>query len=329
MEDLIAKILVIHDVHIKAATPTNRLDNYFETTLNKLAYIIDIANNNDYDMILCTGDLFDSPVVSIQTLLLTYNVFKKLEVDFLMPLGNHDIYGYNLHSYKRSSARLLSMLCDKVKVFDTLDCIKYKGVEVSFQPFCAEVDQNGYGYSFDYSLDSAVKIHVVHGMLMKTKPNFEPYTLIKDVDTKADIIISGHDHIGYGIYEREDGKAFINVGSLTRKTAAKSEISRIPKYSELLCFSSGRYALEVHDVEIALPGDVILDRSKIEEKKTKQEIVEEFKEVLKQSAAFGEGLDIESLIKAVSEIENVPDKVIDRALELVEKAKERMNLEEV
>ena len=107
-----AKVLVIHDVHIKAATPINRLDNYFETTLNKLRYIVDAANEGNYDVILCTGDLFDSPVVSIQTLLATYGVFSELNMPFLMPVGNHDIYGYNLGSYSRASVKLLSLLCD-------------------------------------------------------------------------------------------------------------------------------------------------------------------------------------------------------------------------
>jgi len=328
MVDEIARILVIYDIHIKAATPANRLDNYFETTLEKLRHIISVANNG-YDMIICTGDLFDSPVVSIKTLLATYSVFKDLEVPFLMPLGNHDVYGYNLGSYERSSAKLLSLLCDKVKIFDRLKSVVRNGLEISFQPFCADVDIDGYGYTYEYSEDSIVKIHVVHGMLMKTSPNFEPYTLINDVKTAADVVISGHDHIGYGVVKRDDGKFFMNVGSLTRKSASVAEIKRTPKYCTLSCYSDGEFDIKVTDLPVAKPGEEVLDRTAIEDKKSKEEAVEEFKDALKESKDFGSYINLESLIISIGELKQIDNKIVNRALNLVEQAREEINLEEV
>jgi exonuclease SbcD len=325
----LARILVIYGVHIKATTPVNRLDDYFSTTLQKLEYIINIANTGGYDMILCTGDLFDAPVVSVKTLLEVYKVFSKLKVPFHMPLGNHDIYGYNLRSYSRSSAKLLWLLCDKVEIYDDLLSVIYNGVEISFQPFCAEVDVNGYGYSYSYASGSILKIHVVHGMLMKSKPNFEPYTLISDVKTDADIVISGHDHIGYGVIHREDDVTFMNVGSLTRKTASVAEIDRIPKYCTLNCYSDGNFDVDVTEIPIAKPGDQILDRTAIEEKKRKEEIIEEFKDVLQESADFTSQVNLEALIISIGTLQNVKQSIVNKALDLIEKAREEINLEEI
>ena len=59
-------------------------------------------------------------------------------------------------------------------------------------------------------VDGAFQIHVVHSMLLDKQPGFDMrHTLITQVKTSAQVIISGHEHTGFGIV-REGGRRAIH-----------------------------------------------------------------------------------------------------------------------
>ncbi|WP_425059211.1 hypothetical protein [Sporomusa carbonis] len=60
-------------------------------------------------------------------------------------------------------------------------------------------------------------------MLLDHAPPFDRFTLIKDVQTTVDLVLIGHDHQGFGIYRRADGKIFCNSSILR----AQVEIEKV------------------------------------------------------------------------------------------------------
>lgn len=333
------KIMILGDIHIKADKPKSRLDNYFETVMDKLSWCFKKAADEKFDAILCTGDLFHMPVVGISTLMRVYEVFKQLSVPMFMPVGNHDIYGYNLDSYNRTSCKLLSLLIGNLNIINSRMSISInENVHVSFQPFCNEVDIDGYGYDYDYdysylnsenaSVNNGLKIHVVHGMLMDHKPPFDKFTEIKNVKTTAEIVVSGHDHIGYGIVTK-DFVTFINCGAVTRMSAHKGEVDRIPSYV-IIEHEEGIniYSCKKYPIECARPGSEVLSRESIEAADEHEQKMDDFKSALSEITNTQNIIVIEQLIEAIARANNTHDYILKKALKLVELAKETINLGE-
>lgn len=104
------KFLFVGDWHLRGTNPRNRIDDYKETAKQKLKEVFKIAVDHGVDAILQPGDIFDRPEVGIAVLLEYAEVLKECPVDIYCTLGNHDIYGYNVDSYYRTSLRLLEML---------------------------------------------------------------------------------------------------------------------------------------------------------------------------------------------------------------------------
>ena len=109
-------LMFIGDIHFRATSPRNRKDDYLNTLEAKLLECWEIAKRYNVQAILQPGDVFHSPEVSIPTLLKAVEIFKQCPVPFYTTPGNHDLHGYNLDSYGRTSLRLLDMLCERLYV---------------------------------------------------------------------------------------------------------------------------------------------------------------------------------------------------------------------
>lgn len=110
------KFLFVGDLHLRGTNPRNRIDDYKEAAKQKLKEVFKIAVDNAVDAILQPGDIFDRPEVGIAVLLEFAEVLKESPVNIYCTLGNHDIYGYNVDSYYRTSLRLLEMLVPQLTV---------------------------------------------------------------------------------------------------------------------------------------------------------------------------------------------------------------------
>jgi len=229
------KFLFVGDLHLRGTNPRNRIDDYKEAAKQKLKEVFKIAVDNAVDAILQPGDIFDRPEVGIAVLLEFAEVLKESPVNIYCTLGNHDIYGYNVDSYYRTSLRLLEMLVPQLTVIRSasdkpiyLAKGHYK-VYLTATPYSKDMDINGYGYGpdVDYPEGNRIGVHIAHGMLLDHRPPFDRYSDLYKVDTTADIILTGHDHLGYGIYHRSaDDKLFVNPGSLLRMSASVNEMER-------------------------------------------------------------------------------------------------------
>ena len=149
---------------------------------------------------------------------------------------------------------------------------------VTFQPYTVELDKDHKGYSYCYATYET-NIRVVHGMLLDHDLPYEArYTNLYNLETNADIILSGHDHCGYGVIKRQDGILFVNPGALMRLTASEAEMNRTV---QVAIIDTETRTAELVPLTTAKPAVEVIDRSKLDEKKERLYAMEDFAALIK------------------------------------------------
>lgn len=321
------KFLFVGDIHARGTSPRNRLDDYKEALKAKLREVFELAKQHQVEAILTPGDVFHSPEVSIAVLLEFVELLKESPVPIYATPGNHDVYGYNLDTYHRTSLRLLELLVPRLEVVrDNLIYFGGRGdypeVQVTFTPYSGKIDVNGWGYSPEaYNHNVNFKIHVAHGMLLDHTPPFDRFSLVQEVETEADLVLTGHDHTGFGIYKRADGKTFINPGSLTRLSASVAEIERQVQVALITVYEGKEFDVELIPLKTAKPGAEVLDRSRIEAEKKRQYAMDEFAALIQDNNGQ-EVVDINHIVEKIAEKEGIAPDVVRKAIEKIDKQRE-------
>ena len=322
------RFILFNDPHIRGNAPQNRKDNFVETLKNKISEVVKIAKEYKADYFLCGGDIFDTPIPSMGAAGEIMGCLLSAGIPVYTVAGNHDFYAANTVTLTRTLLGYSAAL-DKVKLLNQNPIILHKDnvtVQLSGQPYHDEIDTEGRDPKLDYcvskSPDCHAAIHIVHGMLMD-KPDFPgDVTLIKNViDTEADITITGHNHIGYGI-QYINNRYFINPGSLVRLSNHKAEISR-PVGVVLIEVEPDHINCEFKELETALPGEDVLDRSKIAEVIAMERKLQTFTQELVKSTDMNR-VDVTTIIKqAVTDSEET-ESVLKEALRRIAIAEENL-----
>ncbi|WP_371374478.1 exonuclease SbcCD subunit D [Sporomusa aerivorans] len=311
------KFLFVGDLHLRGTNPRNRIDDYKEAVKAKLREVFSLAEQHEIKAILCPGDIWDRPEVSIGVLVEFMQVFRECPVDFYTCAGNHDIHGYNLDTYDRTSLRLLAELVPKFRVFSESQVMVYPDVAITFGPYSGRIDREGHGYDTHWK-DEQFKIHITHGMLLDHTPPFDRFTLIQDVKTTADLVLTGHDHHGFGIYRRSDGKVFCNPGSLTRISASTGEIERPIQVALIDVLDKQTFDIQLIPLQSAKPGSEVLDRSKIEAEKQRQYAMEEFAALIQTGSGEKVLLNINDIVESIAAKESLAPDVVKKTLEKIQ-----------
>src|SRR3990167_11281008 len=124
------KLLITGDLHLRASNPENRVDaSFFETQLDKMEQIFNLASDNGCEYILCPGDVFDSPRPSFDVLeyyiklFKEYNIENNGEIKFLTVWGQHD---QRFRTKDRTALKLMESLgymqtFKKISITDNAD----------------------------------------------------------------------------------------------------------------------------------------------------------------------------------------------------------------
>lgn len=316
------KFLFLTDTHIRNTNPQGRKDNFFETVFKKLDEIIEIAQEKNVDAVLHGGDLFDRPDTPPSLVREVVIRFKKIDVPIYMVAGNHDIYGQNPNTIKRTmiglldSMGIIKLINPEEKVF-----LKKNGVTVRLTGthYSYNLDKEGKISGYIVKKDDCdVAIHMVHGMLLE-KPLFHTAyctTIDEILSTQADITLSGHYHSGYGI-KYVNGRYFVNPGSIVRIDSSLIEISRMPKVSFIKIEKD--IIIENITLKSALPGYEILDRTKLEEMEFKEKKLAEFIQSVNSASNF-KSYDFTAILNEISQKNNIKKEVVEEALKKIEQA---------
>lgn len=335
MADNTIKFLYFGDPHIRGTNPRNRTDNYSEAWKAKLREIWGIGLRHNVTAFLQPGDTFHTPDVANSVLNEAADIFSEAPAPIYTTVGNHDIPGYNVSAFGNTSLKLLERIVPNFHVVnDPSKPIYFDGegfhVQLTFTPYSGEMDRDGYGYSpgIEYENPQLFKIHVSHGMLLDHTPPFDKFTLVQDVQTTANLVLTGHDHTGYGIYMRGDGVDFCNPGSLTRMSASQAEIDRPIQVALITVERDYSYTgtgpfpikstIELIHLECAKPGEEVLDRSRIEHNNEREYAMENFAALIQTSTGERVRLDINQIIETVAKQEGVDAEVVAIALQKIE-----------
>lgn len=334
------KFIITGDWHVKGIAPRARLDDFKTSLFRKIREVFSLAAKHQAAAIIVPGDILDSPQTTLGTLAELGRLLQDAPCPVLTIPGNHDLWGGNPASKFRTPYGLLAQL-GLVQDLTFREFIKENlwnkepGIYVSGHSFTVETDTPlGVNQFQPPSVTDAsgqadphiVQIHVVHSMLMDRRPGFDMrHTLISEVKTNAKVIISGHEHLGFGIKQREDGVLFINPGALCRLSAHVAEIERQIQVA-LLTIENGQTSAELILIKSALPGHEVLSREHLENEVEREARLDKFLSLL---ASEGESkfLEVRDIIEDIAARDNLPTDVKADALRRIGEAREQLGIQ--
>jgi hypothetical protein len=127
-------------------------------------------------------------------------------------------------------------------------------------------------------LDADIKISMFHQMILPDdKKFFLDYVNFSDLaGINSDIVIAGHYHEGFTpSMVCENGKYFINGGSITRGTAEQANFEKTPKFVSLEVKNNGSVVPTIVATDVEIPhvvSEEVFDFTVIERNKKKQDM---------------------------------------------------------
>lgn len=325
------RFLFLTDTHIRGTNPQNRKDDFLKTLFDKMTEVFDLAKQNNVDIIIHGGDVFDRPDISPSIVRHFILLLNKYTLPIYAVAGNHDIYGQNPLTLTRTMLGLIDST-------DLLHIMKPGEVKI-FEDGPIKIQLTGQGYF--YGIDDKFKkesyiikkekevdyaIHIVHGMLLE-KPFFKNmnYTLIDEIlDTEADVTLSGHYHSGFDV-KIFNNKYFVNPGSLVRINNSLNELTRKPRVALIDINIKGIVINEIK-LESALPGHEVLDRSKVEASEFRERKLSQFIQSIYSTGEF-QTTNIYNIIEEISKQQDLEDNVVKEALCRIGDAQQLLNKE--
>lgn len=354
------KLLYFGDKHERVSTPENRLDDYRETQKAKSQEIIYLGKTHGVNAFLQPGDFFDtsnvpsdfaSEVFQTWTGINMYEIMSKfmsgeisqeevmIQLKSYIPMigvaGNHELIGNNIRSLQKTTIGLMNRMGlmqfatkENPYYFYTDDGLK---VAVTGTHYHLDIDHPEW-IERDYVVTEKLgdkHIHIVHGMLSdKDMGKYIRHTLLDQIKhTKADLTISGHDHIGFPLTEI-DGKWFVNTGGIMRSKNDLKEMNRKPKV--LLIDITKAHGMQLQEIYLksAQDGTMVLNRKKIEERKKREARLEEYKKAVRD-AGMKQATDITEIIRDLSDTKAVDVSIKNDLLDrITHKKKEMDSIEE-
>ena len=330
------KLIFTGDLHLRGTNPRNRIGSYVDAAKAKLREVFTLAEEVGAVAILIPGDIFDAPQVADSVKSMYADLLEESPVPIYTTPGNHDLSGYNIETYDNSSLKILERMLPKLEVIKEPGRVRifhYSGSDLSvaltFQPYSGQVDRAGFGYETgqgdtlpnDSGYETPFYIHVAHGMALDHIPPFDRFTLLQDIKTDADLVLTGHDHTGYGVYKRADGKVFCNPGALLRSAASMSELERPIQIAVIDIRSKTDFDVTLVPIRCAKVGAEVLDRSGIEADKKRSYAMESFAALIKTNTGAKVLLDIPTIMETIAAQEGVDPEVIAVALKKIEEAR--------
>lgn len=337
-------------MHERPSTPSNRIDNYQQSISAKREEIKELGNKYKVTAFLQPGDFLNShtyqndfllDVVSKWSMVDTFDLVKQFSlgqlsndefqkklidakpIPMIGAIGNHELVGESLNSYKKTSLRFLEQIgfmqlaSKENPIIFEMENGKTVAITATHYHHGMDKKENLSDYIIEEKLGD-YHIHIVHGYLTnKDMGNLFRHTLVDEIAhlTKADLTITGHDHIGFPITE-VDGKYFVNPGAIPRMKSDLKEMRRKPKVLLIEIDEVSGLKVKTIYLKSAKKAEEVLDRTKIMQKKEKQGKMEEIKSIVNK-ANIGKATNITEVIEVISENENVSKVLKDEVIERI------------
>ena len=271
-----SKLLFFTDPHIKGVSPANRIDNYTDSLFAKFQEIGKIAKKEEVEYIICGGDLFDVPTVSLNVANRFITEIESWDIPFHTVIGNHDCV------MSDNKNGLLPYTIDRSSKINLLNVIETIDSFIVGDSYFFGIEERNKGMGLDIKdrlqtklqkIKQKYKILVTHSNILD-KPGHPsmPHVVYTDIDCNYDLVLIGHYHLYCGVKEY-NGTKFVWIGALSRGTIAQSDLNRIPK---VLIIDTETQKLKEIELKSAKPVEEIFDLSKLNERKESEKKLEDF-----------------------------------------------------
>jgi len=196
-------LLVISDLHLGASRPAGRTGDYIADVDRKLEEIIQLAHSEKVAAVLCAGDVFHRPAPAYSVLGRFQTFLERLDRRFITVPGSHDLFGNNLDVLYRTAIGFFM----RIGSIELLSEVTQKATRVG-------------NMSVGIAGSKVLDIEIVHGSVLP-EPDFGDYTLLRNYNTLARLVVVGHYHDGYEL-ATVNGTTFVCTGSVVRTSAKAS-----------------------------------------------------------------------------------------------------------
>jgi DNA repair exonuclease SbcCD nuclease subunit len=328
------KLVYMTDTHGRANNPASRKDNFPETILNKIRWVINYAKNEDADAIVHGGDWVNSPDTTPAFIRKLAEILSSFGKPIYTVIGNHDEYGQNPQTFEKTPLSILEAagMITRLSVDNPIIIEdSSKTTRIQLTGVDANYDLDKEGRVSDYievpSTVSCNKIHVVHGFLTDRIWPQVPCTLIDSIlSTKADIILSGHEHGGFGVIQR-NGKIFCNPGALARVSASIGDVNQEVKVAVIIAEGpAADVQLERLPASVVKPASEVIDRDKLIEEKMHQDHLNNFINDI-NNLKVGQTFNIYHVLEEIAKQENLSADIVELTRLNLQKAEEQLKQE--
>lgn len=304
------KLLFVGDTHFRFKSSRWRVDNFYDTQLDKLRQILSIGASQQVTGIVFLGDFVDSPkeAYKLSTDLIT--TLKGTQVPLYTIVGNHDLSGYNLSTLDNSPLGVLV----KSGVINLIDQdVVFPGSKVVLRGVHYESVLTPEKYLFDCYPDY-FRLIASHNMIVPLEEApFEFYHPNK-INTNAHLVVSGHYHHPYDFTSNLnlERTKWINPGIPIRWTI--NEVNIQPKVAILTVdYLNGIHTWGIQYFPLTYkPANEAFDLTTPVGIKAKQNTVQSFIDTL-QSTDFSSVNLVES-IQQYGSTNNIEKGIIDEIL---------------
>ena len=309
------KVVTFTDPHLADTNPISRKDNYLDSLFNKIEQMRDICIDRKVDVVLCGGDIFNIKTPNKNSHYLvsqTISLFKSFPCPILAVYGNHDIRQDNASTlpkqpfYTLIKSGALNYLSDEL--FDNGN-IRIFGMDYCSFPINDDFNRENKGEKIQICV-----AHVNASSKFSDLFGEKVYTYQDLSNTSPDIFVFGHYHPDQGI-EVLNNKHFINIGSLSRGSLKRDEITRIPNIGYIEIDNNYKIFCEKIPLNVLSSSD-IFDIEKKNKEEKEQEEIEKFISEMKDKINLGKDDDVGDKIKSLG----FEKTIIDKALYYYERA---------
>jgi DNA repair exonuclease SbcCD nuclease subunit len=305
------KILFFTDVHLRSQSdrPLWRVDDHYKQQFEELKEISAIAEANKVELIISAGDFFHNTRVSHQLVTDTLNWCKSLPCSLYSIVGNHDVNAYVTSDRNNG----LGVLFEAGAV-ERLDELVFNDKKIVIRGVHVFLDPKLGDYFFtERKHDDYYKIIVSHNFIIPHDVLFEAVHP-SQVKTNANLIALGHYHKEF--LHHEGNTTFMNPGSISRWSINEQHQPKV------VILDTELNTLTNVLLKCALPADEIFDLASAAEIKSTEMNLQAFVDSL-ENTSFN-NMDIEQVVLAEGNKQNIPQTIIDLVLERIRKAKEEL-----
>ena len=253
---------LLGDLHLTNRAPERRVDDYWETLIEKLTQALQIFDEKKCDNILQVGDFFDAPTIAkrveSEVIQLLYLFRRSGQRRLFCVYGQHDISGHSKWTLPNSplavlqAARVVKILTDNSVIVGSED----ENIHL-------------YGASFGEPVpepyEDSYNVLVTHRMIGNRPlwPGQElvgPRTFLRK-HPGYNLVVCGDYH--YRFTETWNGRTIINPGVMIRKTIGKFDLEH---KSAVVVFDTNTGESEVIELKIEVP-EKVFDLTRVVKKK--------------------------------------------------------------